>query len=313
MVLSDPHLASFDGAAHGAVADDFIATDHAHAEANRQRARRLVAERLTEVRTRHMEQDLYLSRELSKKRRLKPLRDLVRSAPDVLLAAKPCWAMSPLLVSQLLPAERLFDVVIFDEASQVQPAEAIPSVARARTAVIAGDSKQLPPTAFFEAAVDTEEDVERDLLTQDAESVLEAFNRALGRTLAREYYLGWHYRSQDARLIAPSNAFFYDNRMVTFPGTAVASPIEFVLVEGAESKDGSSPQEVRRVVDLMIGHARRRPGESLGVITDGDHARESHRRGTEHPAAHRAGRAGMVRPGRAGALFHQEPRTCAGR
>ena len=269
MVLSDPHLASFDGAAHGAVADNFIATDHAHAEANRQRARRRVAERLTEVRTRHMEQDLYLSRELSKKRRLKPLRDLVRSAPDVLLAAKPCWAMSPLLVSQLLPAERLFDIVIFDEASQVQPAEAIPSVARARAAVIAGDSRQLPPTAFFEAAVDTEEDVERDLLTQDAESVLEAFNRALGRTLAHEYYLGWHYRSQDARLIAPSNAFFYDNRMVTFPGTAVASPIEFVLVDGAESKDGSSPQEVRRVVDLMIGHARRRPSESLGVITMG--------------------------------------------
>ncbi len=269
MVLADPHLASFDGAAHGAVADDFIATDHAHAAANRQRARRRVAERLTDVRTRHMEQDLYLSRELSKKRRLKPLRDLVRSAPDVLLAAKPCWAMSPLLVSQLLPAEQLFDVVIFDEASQVQPAEAIPSVARARAAVIAGDSKQLPPTAFFEAAVDTEEDVERDLLTQDAESVLEAFNRALGRTLAHEYYLGWHYRSQDARLIAPSNAFFYDNRMVTFPGTAVTSPIEFVLVDGAESKDGSSPQEVRRVVDLMIGHARRRPSESLGVITMG--------------------------------------------
>lgn len=269
MALADPHLASFDGAAHGAVADDFIATDHAHAEANRQRVRRRVAERLTEVRTHHIEQDLYLSRELSKKRRLRPLRDLVRSAPDVLLAAKPCWAMSPLLVSQLLPAEQLFDVVIFDEASQVQPAEAIPSVARARAAVIAGDSKQLPPTAFFEAAVDTEEDVERDLLTQDAESVLEAFNRALGRTLAHEYYLGWHYRSQDARLIAPSNAFFYDNRMVTFPGTAVASPIEFVLVDGAESRDGSSPQEVRRVVDLMIGHARRRPTESLGVITMG--------------------------------------------
>ena len=145
----------------------------------------------------------------------------------MLLAAKPCWAMSPLLVSQLLPAEQLFDVVIFDEASQVQPAEAITSLARARAAVIAGDSKQLPPTAFFEVRGGRRGRTrrERDLLTDDAESVLEAFDRALGGFSRHEYYLGWHYRSQDARLIAPSNAFFYDNRMVTFPGTAVAAPL----------------------------------------------------------------------------------------
>jgi very-short-patch-repair endonuclease len=269
VVLADAHLASFDGVAHSAVADDFIATDHAHTVDNRQRVRRAVAERLTGIRTDHVEQDVYLSRELSRKRRLKPLRELVRTAPDVLLAAKPCWAMSPLLVSQLLPPELMFDVVIFDEASQVQPAEAIPSLARARAAVIAGDSMQLPPTTFFETAVDLDDEVDRDLLTQDAESVLDAFQRALGSTLAHEYYLGWHYRSRDARLIAPSNTFFYNNRMVTFPGTAVEPPIEFIQVEAAESRDGSSPQEVRRVVDLMIGHARRRPTESLGVITMG--------------------------------------------
>ncbi|HEY7175684.1 MAG TPA: AAA domain-containing protein, partial [Micromonosporaceae bacterium] len=269
VTFADPHLASFDGTAHSAIADDFIATDHAHTEANRQRVRRRVAERLTEVRTAHVEQDVFLSRELTKKRRLKPLRDLVRDAPDVLLAAKPCWAMSPLLVSQLLPPGQLFDVVVFDEASQIQPAEAIPSVARARNAVIAGDSKQLPPTAFFEAAVDSEDDVDRDLLTQDAESLLDAFNRALGQALANEFYLGWHYRSRDARLIAPSNAFFYGGRMVTFPGTAVTAPIRFVEVPSAESADGTSAVEVRRVVDLVIEHARAHPSESLGVITMG--------------------------------------------
>src|SRR5262249_9954314 len=255
------HLASFDGTAYSAIADDFIATDHAHTEANRQRVRRRVAERLTEVRTAHVEQDVFLSRELTKKRRLKPLRDLGPDAPDVLLAAKPCWAMSPLLVSQLLPPGQLFDVVVFDEASQIQPAEAIPSVARARNAVIAGDSKQLPPTAFFEAAVDREDDVDRDLLTQDAESLLDAFNRALGQALANEVYLGWHYPSPDARRIAPSNAFFYGGRMVTSPATAVAPPIRFVEVAGAESADGTSAAEVRRVVDLVIEHAREHPSE----------------------------------------------------
>ncbi|HKE66566.1 MAG TPA: AAA domain-containing protein [Micromonosporaceae bacterium] len=269
VALGDAHLASFDGTAHSAIADDFIATDHAHAQTNRARVRRRVAERLTEVRTQHVEQDIYLSRELTKKRRLKPLRDLVRDAPEVLLAAKPCWAMSPLLVSQLLPPGQLFDVVVFDEASQVQPAEALPSMARARAAVIAGDSKQLPPTAFFEAAVDVEDEVDRDLLTQDAESLLDAFNRALGPELASEFYLGWHYRSRDARLIAPSNAFFYGGRMVTFPGTAVEPPIRFVEVVGAESAEGTSAAEVRRVVDLIIEHARERPSESLGVITMG--------------------------------------------
>jgi very-short-patch-repair endonuclease len=275
VLASDDHLAAFDGAAHSNAVAEFAATDRAHLTATRHRVRRLVAERLTQVRTEHHDQDLFLDRELDKKRRLKTLRELMRQAPDVLLAAKPCWALSPLLVSQLLPPDQLFDVVIFDEASQVQPAEAMAAMARARTAVIAGDSKQLPPTAFFESALEADEPVDEDnaegseALTVDVESVLEAFNRALGASLAGEYYLGWHYRSQDARLIAPSNAYFYDNRMTTFPGTAIDPPVTFVEVTGAESAQGTSPAEVRRVVELVIEHARTRPEESLGVITMG--------------------------------------------
>ena len=83
------------------------------------------------------------------KRRHMPVRDFVRNAADVLLALKPCWAMSPLVVSQLLPPLPYFDVVIFDEASQITPADAVTSILRGRQLVVAGDDKQLPPTAFF--------------------------------------------------------------------------------------------------------------------------------------------------------------------
>ncbi len=276
VMSTDDHLAAFDGAAHSTAVAEFAATDRAHLVATRHRVRRLVAERLTQVRGQHHDQDLFLDRELDKKRRLRTLRDLMRQAPDVLLAAKPCWALSPLLVSQLLPPTQLFDVVIFDEASQVQPAEAMAAMARARSAVIAGDSKQLPPTAFFESALEANDELPTDdatdggeALTVDVESVLEAFNRALGASIAGEYYLGWHYRSQDARLIAPSNAYFYENRMTTFPGTSTDAPVTFVEVEGAESAQGTSPAEVRRVVELVLEHARTRPDDSLGVITMG--------------------------------------------
>ena len=83
-----------------------------------------------------------------------PIRELFQAAPHVLGAVKPCWAMSPLVVSQLLPAERCFDVVIFDEASQVTPADAVGALMRADQAVVAGDPYQLPPTPFFVAGVD---------------------------------------------------------------------------------------------------------------------------------------------------------------
>ena len=78
-----------------------------------------------------------------------PLRRLLDQTSDVLFALKPCWAMSPLMVSQALPLTRLFDVVIFDEASQIVPADAIGSMIRAHQVVVAGDDRQLPPTNFF--------------------------------------------------------------------------------------------------------------------------------------------------------------------
>ena len=103
-----------------------------------------------------------------------------------MLAVKPCWAMSPLVVSQLLPADRpYFDVVVFDEASQIRPAEAMPAILRGRQLVVAGDERQLPPTSFFTATnPEAEEDeAEGAYLSVDAsfDSILEAL-AALHRT-----------------------------------------------------------------------------------------------------------------------------------
>jgi superfamily I DNA and/or RNA helicase len=100
----------------------------------------------------HPDQAALVRREAEKSRRHMPLRKLVAEAPDVLLALAPCWMASPLSVSQLLPADRkYFDLLLVDEASQILPEDAVPSMLRAGQAVVAGDRNQLPPTTFFAA------------------------------------------------------------------------------------------------------------------------------------------------------------------
>jgi very-short-patch-repair endonuclease len=176
--------------------------------------------------------------------------------------------MSPLVVSQLLPAKTYFDVVIFDEASQVTPADAAPSILRGRQLVVAGDEKQLPPTAFFvsESVEDEDEEVASALAaTTGFESILDALGMLL-----RFRMLRWHYRSRDERLIAFSNAHIYDRQLVTFPGVGGDEVLEHVLVRHDPVADTNSPTpEVEAVVDQVIRHARARPDESLGVIAMG--------------------------------------------
>jgi very-short-patch-repair endonuclease len=177
----------------------------------------------------------------------------------VLFALKPCWAMSPLMVSQVLPAASLFDVVIFDEASQIVPADAIPSIIRAHQVVVAGDDHQLPPTSFFRSSSFEEEDEEDDLVSFGTgfESVLDAL-----RPLLPTAPLSWHYRSRDERLVAFSNERIYGGSLTTFPGVLTDDCLLHVTVDTVED-------EVNRVVELVLEHARLRPSESLGVITLG--------------------------------------------
>jgi very-short-patch-repair endonuclease len=179
------------------------------------------------------------------------------------------------MVSQVLPARTTFDVVIFDEASQITPADAITSIFRGRQLVVAGDERQLPPSPFFVSETTEDEDeleevpqktVSEQLAgTVGFESVLDALIPMLPFR-----WLQWHYRSQDERLIAFSNAHIYDRVLVTFPGIGGDICVEHVAVPSELSEETNSPaSEVRVVVDLILRHAASRPAESLGVIAMG--------------------------------------------
>ena len=284
--VSPGAIGAFEGSAHTDRERAFAQLDREHIEVTAERVRRAVAERVTKARNAHPDQAQLVDNQANRKRGHLPTRQFFQQAPDVLTALKPCWTMSPLLVSQLLPGDHpYFDVVVFDEASQVTPADAIPALLRARQVVVAGDSRQLPPTAFF--ATDTTSDRAEgeddggdpadgidgapslDLgLTEGYESVLDVVN-----ALFRPGYLTWHYRSRDERLIAFSNTHIYDGMLTTFPGVAARPCVTHELVAGTVADpsvpDANVADEVRRVVDLVIEHARERPDESLGVITMG--------------------------------------------
>ncbi|MGI3779461.1 MAG: AAA domain-containing protein, partial [Janthinobacterium lividum] len=280
VTFEDQALANFQGIRHHELVSTFREADNEHVQQTARRVRRAAAERLVRVRDEHEDQSTLVQAQAQRKRGHLPLRELFRAAPDVMTALKPCWAMSPLVVSQLLPGDRpYFDVVIFDEASQVLPADAIPAILRGRRLVVAGDAQQLPPTSFFSSASDGEQDEQQAILddgtinlalTSGYESILDVLTAGLGPGRTRS--LTWHYRSRDERLIAFSNSWIYDRSLTTFPGILGQDCLSHELVEQGEQVAGqedSVTAEVERVVDLVLAHAQQRPHESLGVITMG--------------------------------------------
>lgn len=276
--FDDPVIAHFDAALHDAHAGDFRTADTTHVRQSSTRVLSAVAQRLAAVTAAHPEQSQILAAQAARKRGHLALRQIFAAAPDLVTALKPCWAMSPLVVSHLLPGDRpYFDVVVFDEASQIVPADAIAAISRARRVVVAGDRRQLPPTQFF--AVDGEDKGEHVVnedgsinlaLTTGFESILDVLTAALSSERTRS--LTWHYRSRDERLIAFSNAWIYGNSLTTFPGVAGRDCLSHELVRqprNAGTEDDSATAEVDRVVAKILEHAASRPHESLGVITMG--------------------------------------------
>ncbi|HEY6275520.1 MAG TPA: AAA domain-containing protein [Streptosporangiaceae bacterium] len=276
--VRDSRYAAYPGDALDEIADDFRRHDTEHLVANRARVRRAVADRLRVAQEQHPLQARVVRKQAALRRRHMPLRRLLDQASDVLFAAKPCWAMSPLMVSQVLPASRLFDVVIFDEASQVTPADAVPSIMRAHQVIVAGDDRQLPPTNFFRQVSDGETDPDADEdgpLDDDSlvsfgsgfESILDTL-----RPLLPTSPLTWHYRSRDERLVAFSNARIYDGALTTFPGVIRDDCLRHVVVSQhptAADGDAAVASEAEAVVGLVLAHARQLPDASLGVIALG--------------------------------------------
>ncbi len=216
-----------------------------------------------------------LEREVGKQRRHKSVRQLFGEIPNLIHAIKPCLLMSPLSVAQFLdPAKHTFDVVVFDEASQICPEDAVGAIMRSRQLVVVGDSKQLPPTQFF-AVGETEDYDDEDEESQDKgilyDSILEECS---GAGLPRKM-LRWHYRSRCESLIAFSNKHFYNNQLVTFPNPITEGDeacVSFVHVpdgvylRGKQAGGGTNRPEARRVAEMVMEHFQRTPHQSLGLI-----------------------------------------------
>ena len=204
-----------------------------------------------------------LKREAEKKRRLKPIRDLLEAIPNLVFTLKPCFMMSPLSVSQYTnPTNMKFDVVIFDEASQIMPEDAVPCLLRAKQAIVVGDTQQLPPTSFFMSRDD--EDVEEEI--EDLESFLSECS-----TKFRTKPLLWHYRSRNEHLIAFSNRFFYENRLITFPNAKETdgAGLDFKYVKHAVYDRGKSRKnrdEAKEVVKTYEEVRKKHPQKSIGII-----------------------------------------------
>ncbi|MDQ6892321.1 MAG: DUF3320 domain-containing protein [Acidobacteriota bacterium] len=197
----------------------------------------------------------FLRREMARQRNLKPLRKTLHETEPAMRAIKPCFLMSPLTVAQCLKAgPPSFDLVIFDEASQLPPEDAVGAIVRGSQLVVVGDPKQLPPTTFFTSGFSAEEAYSADgtPLYEDSESILEDFMGA-GTPMAR---LKWHYRSTHESLITFSNVNFYDSDLYTFPSVDTGTEkngLSFEYVEGGvyEGK-GLNLAEARRVADEVV-------------------------------------------------------------
>jgi hypothetical protein len=210
-----------------------------------------------------------IRKEGMKQKRHIAVRNLITQARTAIQAIKPVFMMSPLAVSQYLPHDLKFDVVIFDEASQVTPGDSINCIYRGRSFILAGDDKQLPPSQFFERSVETDDSDEEDSDVKDFTSILEL---AKSSGAFRNLGLRWHYRSRHEALIAFSNYRFYEGHLVTYPSAQDEGAdvgVEFFHIDGMYRRGGGAdnPKEAKAVAERVVQHYRTRPGLSLGVVT----------------------------------------------
>jgi very-short-patch-repair endonuclease len=215
-----------------------------------------------------------LNAEMAKKRGHLPVRLLLDRAGPVIQQLKPVFMMSPLSVAQFLkPGGMKFDLLVMDEASQIEPVDALGAVARADQIVVVGDERQLPPTSFFKKLTG-EEDRDSDdegiaIQAKDAESILDL---CLAKGVPHRM-LSWHYRSKHQSLIAVSNREFYENKLYIVPSpydTIAGMGLKFHLMkETAYDRGGTrtNPKEARIIAEAVMAHAKDTPDLSLGVAT----------------------------------------------
>lgn len=274
IVAEDPDLREFRTGHHEQLIEEFREVDRKLVrlsrhrvieQCNRRRPQSVVVAGDSEVAT--------LMREAYKQSKRLPIRQLFERIPNLLLRLKPCLMMSPISVSQFLNPERLhFDLVIFDEASQICPEDAVGSLYRGNQLIIAGDNRQLPPTAFFQQAMAEEYDWED--ISDEEFAVFDSILDECSSIGLPSRTLHWHYRSKHESLIAFSNKWFYRNDLITFPSAWAKHEhlgIKFVYVpDGIYDRGRGEKHDNRReaevVTDLVFEHFARYPDKTLGVV-----------------------------------------------
>ena len=294
---SVPELIDFNRIGHERIIDEFRQLDKQQTLAA-QRAVQTICFENYEMEKLPKHQYELLGGQLSRQRGQMSAHQLLKRIPDLLGKLKPCMLMSPLAVSQYLPRgpydpdRLLFDAVVFDEASQILPEDAVPAIARAKQTIVVGDEKQLPPTSFFRGALDDEEpnyddeNYEEDGLA-GRESILDAMKSMVGGQV-EERQLNVHYRSRHEDLIRFSNHYYYGDKLLTFPAPRIclngeevppqkedkaetqALGVHSVYLPDARYDAGgtsTNPDEAEKVVEIVFDLMRTRPDhESVGVV-----------------------------------------------
>ena len=208
-----------------------------------------------------------LRREGQKKRKQLPIRKLLAETGNLVQIIKPCFLMSPLSVSTFLEPDKIsFDTIVFDEASQIFPQDAIGAIYRGKQLIVVGDWKQMPPSNFFNASTDVEDEDEEIGDVTDFESILDICSSVF--TTER---LAWHYRSHYEQLIAFSNANFYNNNLVTFPSSTTDHKgigVDYYYISNGvfDRKSKTNMAEAKYIVNLIFNNIDQYPNRSLGVV-----------------------------------------------
>lgn len=225
------------------------------------RARERVYESLEYNRLNNLVTYRDLLHQVTKKKKIWPLRKLIAAFHYELFQLIPCWMASPESVSAIFPMTELFDIVIFDEASQCFAERGIPSMYRGKQIVVAGDDQQLRPSELYQVRWDEEEPSP----DQEVDSLLALSGRYLSTT-----HLQGHYRSQSLELIDFSNIHFYEGRLQLLPDRDIINgmepAIEYHMVNGIW-EDQTNPAEAAAVVRKVFENITLCPGKEQGVVT----------------------------------------------
>ncbi len=268
---ANPSLAAFDGPSFSRLVEEFRTSDQARLALARSEAAAAHAARLRIAEGPDMLREMAVLRgEIAKRSRHLPIRTLLSRAGPAIQTIKPVFMMSPLSVAAFLdPTTIGFDMLVIDEASQIEPVDALGAIARCRQIVVVGDDRQMPPTRFFARLTgDDEQEPAEDetIAASDVESILSLCNaRGFPAQMLR-----WHYRSRHESLIAVSNRAFYENRLLVIPsprprGTELG--LSLVRVDGAFDTGGTGTNavEAQAVAEAVLAHARAHPKDTLGV------------------------------------------------